>query len=193
MTKKVNIAWESQKENLFVGVAKIGTLPDKYCKIEAVNVDVDVYMWLLLDEGIAKVTPEFFRFWDVTEDQAFDVAMENTRKTIIKRSMRQLMREMGGVEMPDDAPDQTVVMNGAGYLGGAAILFDEVFTEIAKQTGADRLAVLPSSIHELIVMPWDGTIEELNEMVNGVNATKVASEEQLADHAYIFKEGELTW
>lgn len=49
--------------------------------------------------------------------------------------------------------------------------------------------MLPSSVHEVLVVPkMDGTtLDAMDKMVREVNATTVAEEEQLADHAYEFE------
>ena len=48
--------------------------------------------------------------------------------------------------------------------------------------------LLPSSIHEMIIVPKDGNIspKELGEMVRNVNETEVAREEVLSDRIYEF-------
>lgn len=71
---------------------------------------------------------------------------------------------------------------------GAAYLFDtNVLQAMADYLESD-LCIFPSSIHEVIIVPFDAssTKEELNAMVQEVNATEVAIEEQLSDHIYVF-------
>ena len=46
--------------------------------------------------------------------------------------------------------------------------------------------VLPSSVHEVIVLPYSED-QAFNNMVNEVNESKVAAEEVLGHKAYLFK------
>ena len=47
--------------------------------------------------------------------------------------------------------------------------------------------VLPSSIHEVIAVPYQAGMEnELTEMVNAVNTEEVKPEEILGNKAYVF-------
>ena len=63
-----------------------------------------------------------------------------------------------------------------------------VLTEKLKEMFPNGYIVLPSSVHEVIVVPNDDSIEalELDNMVNEVNDTKVLQEEQLGTKAYRF-------
>lgn len=66
--------------------------------------------------------------------------------------------------------------------------------DIAEKVGGDFF-VLPSSIHELLIVPKQEGMElsELEAMVQEVNATQVSREEKLSDHVYEYdaKEKEL--
>ena len=48
--------------------------------------------------------------------------------------------------------------------------------------------VLPSSIHEVIIVPESASpgYSDLNEMIREINQTQVAEEEVLGDHAYYY-------
>ena len=48
--------------------------------------------------------------------------------------------------------------------------------------------LIPSSVHEMLVMPADIgiSIDDMNEMVRGVNEAEVKPEEVLSDHVYDF-------
>lgn len=48
--------------------------------------------------------------------------------------------------------------------------------------------MLPSSLHECIILPADGTLsyQKLADMVAGVNINAVSIEERLSDHVYLY-------
>ena len=49
--------------------------------------------------------------------------------------------------------------------------------------------VLPSSIHEMLILPYDDSIDMdvMSEMVREINATQVSPEERLTDQAYLIE------
>ena len=57
--------------------------------------------------------------------------------------------------------------------------------QAAEQVGGDFF-VLPSSIHEVLMIPDDGKADyrELEAMVQSINETQVAPADRLSDHVY---------
>lgn len=68
-------------------------------------------------------------------------------------------------------------LNGAGVLAQ-----DNVLERIGNLLGSD-FYVLPSSIHEVLIVPDNGAVnlKELEAVVKEVNATEVAPEDLLSD------------
>ena len=73
--------------------------------------------------------------------------------------------------------------------GAAAILNRDTLSHFAREHDVDSLMVLPSSISEMLIIPFDGSVklEDMSAMVKEVNDTQVAPEERLTDRAYILK------
>ena len=70
--------------------------------------------------------------------------------------------------------------------GSSLILYRNELDKIAMRLGSD-LYILPSSIHELIVVPSDiGDTQELRMMVAAVNENEVPEEELLSDNVYYY-------
>ena len=69
--------------------------------------------------------------------------------------------------------------------GAGVIAYPNFFEDAAEKLGGD-FYVLPSSIHEVLLVRDNGemTAKDLEAMVREVNATQVAPEEQLTDHVY---------
>ena len=80
-----------------------------------------------------------------------------------------------------------VLTNQQRFLGACCILYDDVLKEIAERLDCD-LYILPSSIHEVILMP--ATVTEsalsLSQMVCDINRSEVSPEEILSDHIYYY-------
>ena len=71
---------------------------------------------------------------------------------------------------------------------GPPVFYPHVLDMIGEMLKEDYF-VLPSSIHEVIVVPESKGLdtEEMNEMVNEINETQVAPEEVLSSHAYYYE------
>ena len=75
-----------------------------------------------------------------------------------------------------------VVTNSDKFFGATALFYPEMEKRIAEIVSGSYY-VLPSSVHEMIVLPDDGKIEKraLAQMVRAVNASEVHPEEQLGN------------
>lgn len=80
-----------------------------------------------------------------------------------------------------------VLSNSDKYFGAGTIFYPEVMNKIAMAFDTD-MVVLPSSVHEMILLPYteDMEISNLKAMVTEVNATHVRPEEKLNDQVYIY-------
>ncbi len=85
-----------------------------------------------------------------------------------------------------------VLTNMDRYYGDSIILYPGLLQEIRKNMDHD-LFLLPSSVHEFIMVPDTGDIggDELSELVKSVNETSVGAEDYLSDSVYLFKDDEI--
>ena len=160
--------------------------------------DLEEYIRVIVDvdangTGSFKVQPSHLTMWGITEEQLFNAAWDCTKPTITETDMAKVMAEMMGITVEEllkgmeDMPMQIVLSNKSGINGAIAMKDTWLLSEIANRYKSD-LAILPSSIHECIVMPIDETVNfiDLNDMVREVNKTELVPEEQLSNHAYRF-------
>lgn len=79
----------------------------------------------------------------------------------------------------------TVITNDRSTDGAAAIFYPGVMDQVGERLNGDYF-ILPSSVHEILVVPDDGNISfrELKDMVKEVNRTQVAPEDLLTDQVY---------
>lgn len=77
--------------------------------------------------------------------------------------------------------------NEIGYLGAAALFYPNQMKKIAASLGGNYF-VLPSSIHEVLVLPDYGNFNymELEQMVKVVNKTTVDRKNQLSNNVYYY-------
>ncbi len=87
-------------------------------------------------------------------------------------------------------PVMLIGSNAHKLFGASVLLYPHVLEETARNLGCD-LYILPSSVHELILLPDIGGYQtsELLSMVKEVNATQVEAEEFLADAVYFYDRG----
>ena len=87
----------------------------------------------------------------------------------------------------EPAPSFYVVTNQK-KLDGAGVIFYPGMMEYLGSLFFQDYFILPSSIHEMIVLPDNGeiSVKELKMMVSGINVTQVYPSERLTDEVYHF-------
>ena len=80
-----------------------------------------------------------------------------------------------------------VITNEQGINGATVMLYQEEFQQLAAKLGG-KLYILPSSIHELILIPFEEDVDEvkLAQLVQEVNQNQVPLEEVLSNHIYLY-------
>ncbi len=135
------------------------------------------------------VTNDMIRSYGITEARlmvdAEKYAPQHAPLSI--RSMAEVMAEMmpPGMELPDQEPKMFVATVQEQAYGSGVLVYPQ-FMEMAEDRLEGDFFVLPSSVHELLLVPDNGEMKwrELEEMVKTVNATTVDPKEQLSDHVY---------
>lgn len=168
--------------------------------------DLAIVFFVLVDTeqkdrfGTMLVRREYLKWWGVPEEDLFLAASENTGKLLPAEFMplKTLLEEMNPMVWEETYPDtQTeetmyVLTNSVRSYGAAALLYENCLHRIADFIKQD-FYVLPSSVHEVIIVPVDcaPSLEELCMMVREINETQVKDEEVLSDTAYWYdrKEG----
>ncbi len=153
--------------------------------------------------------------WKVSPDEIYGVASVNTPR-LLKYTVSGMLEVLSEWEedvlcrcknrrrrcygkecgSPDDymkncvRKDETgmyVLSNTERLNGAVSILYSGVLEAFAKKLGKD-FYILPSSIHEVILIPDENNIEKrkLEEMVHEVNMTQLEPEEYLSDTVYYY-------
>ena len=167
--------------------------------------DLAVVFYCLLDNeygrsATALIYNNNLKNWNVTIDDVYKAALKNTPDLLHSKisSMAALFEKCGvnvdgeEVDLKDYVPSDMYVLTNESKLNGAAcILYENVLYDFAQKLGAD-LYILPSSVHEVILLPKLSMFEkdELVNMVKEVNTEGVAADEVLADHVYEYNRTE---
>ncbi|MBP5179622.1 MAG: hypothetical protein J6X94_00785 [Lachnospiraceae bacterium] len=159
-----------------------------------------VYRFCLYSDDTSRasvlVTNQILDAMGVTAEQLHADAMENAPqlKPAEIKGMSEVMAEMMGVDQaemlglfpvkPED--EQMFVASVPDKTHGAGVLAYEDFMDKAAERLGGDFFILPSSIHEVLLVPdkGDTSLKDLENMVREVNATQVAPEDKLTDSVY---------
>lgn len=94
---------------------------------------------------------------------------------------------MNNVVKNEDLLEMYVLTNQQKLYGASCILYEHVLREFALSIGRN-LYILPSSIHEVIIVPAYPDIKQrdLTKMVRDVNLQELNTDDILSDHAYYY-------
>lgn len=154
-----------------------------------------LYVIRVMEVGIGsiKITKQMVKSWKVSEYEIHRQAVENLKSDGYRvRNLNSVVKE-NLLAITEDAEEEIeesepmyVLTNQIKYFGAAGIfLCAEMFQEIV---GKQNFYILPSSVHELILVVDCGEyeMEALSDMVKEVNEGQLTANEILSDHAYYF-------
>lgn len=194
--------YSQMKEKLAMEVVSAEANKDMLQNVPHQNMEdmAVVYRFVLNsdEEGRASilVTNQILENMGVTPEQLHADALENA--PLIKpaeiKGMSEVMAEMMGAEQaemmgivpvaPED--EQMFVATVPDKVHGAGVLAYQDFMDQAAERAGGDFFILPSSIHEILIVPDNGKMDlkELENMVKEVNATQVAPADKLTDSVY---------
>ena len=137
-------------------------------------------------EGVYSVpiTNEHMAVWEVDTERLYRIAKANA--PVLKPACLQGIGEVLGLGLPEGEQEILYVLTNKQAVHGAAVmLYEGELRKVSDRLGGD-LAILPSSLHEVLLAPWTGRADSrgLREIVRNVNRTEVPDEEQLSDQVY---------
>ena len=130
----------------------------------------------------ARITNEMLADYGITPEQLHQDAIENTGR-IFKPRIQSMMEALTGI--PEENPQMMIVTNEQGSLGASALFCKGIMDQAAEHMKGNYF-VLPSSIHELLVVPDNGDFNraDLEKMVREANRTVVDAADRLSDEVY---------
>lgn len=158
--------------------------------------DLEIYYRVVLrrdDEGMmsSKVNDGILRQLGISKEELDEIAFRNLRKEVKVYDMFNLLfgdEDDDDSIFPKERGEMNVISNKA-KVHGAAVMADKGFMkEVAQWLGGD-FYILPSSIHEVIVVPKSIArqgVGALVDMVRDINAKEVRPEEVLSNDVYFY-------
>ncbi len=154
-----------------------------------------------LGEGSIQIYNSHMEMWGTCTEELFRLAQDNTPRLFPWKcsGMEEILNEMAELDadntgaVPKHEPENAewkipmrILSNQKKCNGAACILYPGVLEELAGKRG--NLFIIPSSIHETILLPDDETIlaGDLKKMIHEVNTTQVSPDEVLSDSLYYY-------
>lgn len=152
--------------------------------------------------GTASITikNQMLSSWNITTYELLEIAKHNTKR-LFPANIRPMSNVLFGIMNKTFGDDELnnagtmskgldtiyVCSNASDLWGAGVILYDGILADMAGKLESDYIYVLPSSVHETILIPSNGMDTLfLKTMVSEVNSTAVAPEEVLSDNVYVF-------
>lgn len=163
--------------------------------------DLAIVVFVLLEvspygTATVLVRKEHLEIWGLTEAQLFDEAKKNTPILLPYQfcPMRKLLRKICPYAVDEGEEEEEslyVLSNKLRSFGAASMLYEGILEKVGQKLG-ENYYILPSSIHEVIVVPESKSPvkQDLEEMVREINETQVEEEEVLSDRVYYFSRKE---
>lgn len=158
-----------------------------YCRIDRQVLDSEAF-----GRGSILIQNAHMAQWKVTPEELHDLAVINTIRQLPYEliSLEDMIRdtlEIAGGQGEQKRSIMYVLTNTEKWYGAVNIIFDSVLEAIGEKLRSD-FYVLPSSIHECMIVPVTEEIKgvELRRMVREINADYVAEEEILGDSIYLY-------
>lgn len=199
--------WETVQGNVYAKLIneeqnreQLGAIPHRMFLDLAVVYYAAVRDHAKEEVGTILIRREHMEEWGQKEETLYQTAMRNMRsdgeadfagiETVVRRILPDIVVSD---EEEQKSPDinMYILTNNRRRFGAAEILDKKTLRMIADQVG-DGFIVLPSSVHETIVLPPKEEAEytRLADMVRIVNDTQVDVEERLSYHVYVYSRDE---
>ena len=133
--------------------------------------------------------------WNLSPEDLYELAKENTPH-IYPSCIGRLEHLLLGWDEEEERlkpcesilPTLFVLSNQTGVNGATCILYEGIIKDFAEKIGSD-LIILPSSIHEVLLLPDSHTheYEMFHDMIQHVNAEEVPKEDILSDELYLYR------
>ena len=171
-----------------------------YKKNEELLKDVPYFKWhdlavvfyyvvekVIFEKATILIRNSHLDMWGQPAGEIYRIARQNMKEKMpeLLMPMQKVLEEMAGISVGESGMHLYVLTNKERMFGASAMLYSEEIKRLADKLHTDLL-ILPSSIHETLLLP-DDHIREYNlyrEMVREVNTTQVDPEEILSFSLY---------
>lgn len=178
-------------EHIRIGVQKEGT--EELVKRATDFEGIEEYLYIADSNNgesfSVKLKPQMLEQAGLTEEYLFEVAERHNHEEFTAQPLMNIIAQMMGTDSfgSDETAPMFVLSNKSNIKGASAMLDKKGIGELAERIGVHEFVLLPSSIHECILVPKTDEVdmEVFENMVKEVNATTVDPLDRLVDRAYL--------
>ena len=148
-----------------------------------------------MEKSTVVVNKNMLKLWGRNEEELYQIALENQPKNAyVLKDIADILRNHGltGEAVSEEVPQMYVLTNEEQNYGSGEIISMKPLEELSDKLGCN-LYLIPSSIHEFILLPdtEDIDTEGINAMIQDVNQGILQKDEILSDHAYYYDREQL--
>ena len=189
--------YEKVKDNTYLRLVPgdspiLGDTPHK--KIEDMALVVSIALVDFSDEhgkSVVVVSKPLMEMYGIDEQQLFADAEKNSLQyePVVFTPLGQMIKDLIKAENLPDPADEGIIAyiatNRSGFHGASVVSYPDFCKEAAETLGGS-FYLIPSSVHEFILIKDDGTpkAKDLNKMIKNVNDTVLEPRDFLSDQCY---------
>ena len=189
--------YEQVKDNTYLRLVPgdspiLSETPHK--KIEDMALVVSIALVDFSDEkgrSVVVVTKPLMEMYGIDEQQLFADAERNSLQyePVVFTPLGQMIKDLIKAENLPDPADEGIIAyiatNRSGFHGASVVSYPD-FCKDAAETLGGSFYLIPSSVHEFILIKDDGTpkARDLNKMIKNVNETVLEPRDYLSDQCY---------
>ena len=149
-----------------------------------------VYIDSFYEDSVASVVvlKDHIKQLGIEADELRKAARENLKADIEILPMSNVLANlMGSDDLVPDVDDFMYVATNKEKCNSASVmLLDDVLSDFCKEHEVNHLYIIPSSIHEVLLIKDSVNKADIDSMIKEVNASTVSELDQLSDHVYEF-------
>ena len=145
--------------------------------------------------GTIRIHKGFLNAWDITEDSLYQIAKENMVNDFTTTPLDNIINAVleEDTELLEEKVYLYVLTTQSKIHGAIGMLQTGLLDAFMKKYETEKLIILPSSVHEVLLVPYEKIDTDINlhEMVQEVNATQLTEDEFLSNNVYSYDGKEL--
>lgn len=135
------------------------------------------------DNKTTMVTEELLRLWNMDPQNLYMQAVMNMKEEDISlRSIMDVIAGLTGTDVQDEEINTYVLTTKKGVYGASVLLYPNLLNSLREKFG--DIYLLPSSVHEWLIVPEPANPVYLEQMVREVNNTSVRNTDILDYNIY---------
>lgn len=143
-------------------------------------------------QGEIKITNSCMERWRVREDDLYEQSLQNMEREVLVMNLGEILKNtFPDMEWEEDIQqmyrEMFVLTSKTMLYGAAMLLFTKELDSICEKMQSQQLVVIPSSVHEVILLSFTGGDPEgFTEKIREVNQEHLERIEVLSEHPYIY-------